>query len=1362
VAPTLAPAANQTTEEGALFHIATMTFSDPEFLDPLLNNTVSFTFDVDWGDGHSATGLLPSGVVNGSAGVPTTGTFDASHVYADDGVYTVTVTVHDDDGGSATQTFQVTVNNVAPVAVDDEASTTENAPVTKNVIANDTDAGILDVLSLKPGSAAIHSMFFGPPASPTPVVGTTTPATVTEDGNEITFDPGTDFDFLAVGETATALVTYVVQDDATPPGEDTGTLTITILGTNDAPEITLGVGDSDAKSLTESNVGLTTSGTLTVTDLDVTDEVNASVPTVVASGTAPVAGRPSNAALLAMMTVSPNPVIGSGQTTGTIDWTFDSQGQAFDYLPQGQTLILEYTIRVTDSQGATDNHVVTITITGTNDPPVAHAGGPYTIAEGGSLVLDASLTTDPDTSPLFYLWDVNGDNNFNDATGVNPTLTWAQLEAIGINNDGVRTVRVRVIDGLGGVSVASATLTITNTLPTVTTTGPYTVVEGGSLTLSGSATDPSSVDQANLVYVWYINVDDEAYTVASQSPTLTWAQLVALGVNDRYHGAYLARLRVFDDTGFGIADTTITVLNAPPTVTVDNATVTVDEGSLANNTGTFGDIGSDPVTITASVGSITQNDVTKTWSWSYTPADGPADSQTVTITATDSDDAETTTTFALVVNNVPPTVAADTATVTVDEGSPASNTGTYGDVGADTVTITASVGSITQNDIAKTWSWSYTPADGPADSQTVTITATDSDGAQTTATFQLIVNNVPPTVTVDDADVTVDEGSLANNTGTFGDVGADTVTITASVGSITQDDNAGTWSWSYTPADGPADSQTVTITATDSDGAQTTATFQLIVNNVPPTVTVDDAEVTVNEGSLASNTGTFGDVGADTVTITASVGSITQNDISKTWSWSYTPADGPDDSQTVTITATDSDGAVTTTTFSLVVNNVPPTVAATNATVTVAPGNPASNTGTFGDVGADTVTITASVGTITQDNNTETWSWSYTPAVGESQTVTITATDSDGAVSTTTFALVVTEDIVATIAGRHIFYNRSWFDRSPGFANGDPAANQYDDNAIATDKTPLLPGAGQATFANYTSYVRGINGIMIDIAGLAGTPTLADFSFKVGNNNTPSGWVTGPAPVSITVRPGAGVGGSDRVTLIWNDYDSANPSTTAVAKRWLEIRVLATANTGLVQSDVFYVGNAIGDTGLGNTTVVIVNPIDESAVRDNPRSTLSRAPITFPYDMNRDGLVNPTDQSIVRGNPMSGLSALRYIEIAAPSGPEGEGGTFAPATTSGGDGTFAPTMTLPAEGNFALTVTRSDDSQKASAKPEEPSNATDSLMAEFSDTDTTVWNMSEAWGTEKILREVASGRSVQVQEVDTLLETVLEELFAGP
>ena len=51
-------------------------------------------------------------------------------------------------------------------------------------------------------------------------------------------------------------------------------------------------------------------------------------------------------------------------------------------------------------------------------------------------------------------------------------------------------------------------------------------------------------------------------------------------------------------------------------------------------------------------------------------------------------------------------------------------------------------------------------------------------------------------------------------------------------------------------------------------------------------------------------------------------------------------------------------------------------------------------------------------------------------------------------------------------------------------------ASATDDEAIASDKVALLPGE-TATFANYTSYARGINGIMVDIADLASEPTLA-------------------------------------------------------------------------------------------------------------------------------------------------------------------------------------------------------------------------------------------------------------------------------
>lgn len=80
------------------------------------------------------------------------------------------------------------------------------------------------------------------------------------------------------------------------------------------------------------------------------------------------------------------------------------------------------------------------------------------------------------------------------------------------------------------------------------------------------------------------------------------------------------------------------------------------------------------------------------------------------------------------------------------------------------------------------------------------------------------------------------------------------------------------------------------------------------------------------------------------------------------------------------------------------------------------------------------------------------------------------------------------------VVGRHFFYNNSYFDTATL-----PNTDFTDHDAVAPGKTALMPG-GTATFANYTSYSLGINGIMIDIAGPPATPEAADFRFKVGND----------------------------------------------------------------------------------------------------------------------------------------------------------------------------------------------------------------------------------------------------------------------
>jgi hypothetical protein len=196
-------------------------------------------------------------------------------------------------------------------------------------------------------------------------------------------------------------------------------------------------------------------------------------------------------------------------------------------------------------------------------------------------------------------------------------------------------------------------------------------------------------------------------------------------------------------------------------------------------------------------------------------------------------------------------------------------------------------------------------------------------------------------------------------------------------------------------------------------------------------------------------------------------------------------------------------------------------------------------------------------------------------------------------------------------------------------------------------KEALLPGQ-TATFANYTSYSRGINGIMVDIDGLADPDALgaADFGFRVGNDNNPDGWAAAPAPQSITVRTVAGV---ERVTIIWadNDWTTPDPEPGAIAKQWLQVTVLATANTGLPGNDVFYFGNAVGDGG--NSTVdTIVNATDEIGARNHPHWFMDPAPIEDAYDYNRDQKVDATDQIIARNNQTFFLTDLNLITVPGP------------------------------------------------------------------------------------------------------------------
>ena len=276
--------------------------------------------------------------------------------------------------------------------------------------------------------------------------------------------------------------------------------------------------------------------------------------------------------------------------------------------------------------------------------------------------------------------------------------------------------------------------------------------------------------------------------------------------------------------------------------------------------------------------------------------------------------------------------------------------------------------------------------------------------------------------------------------------------------------------------------------------------------------------------------------------------------------------------------------------------------------------------------------------------------------------VAVTATDlvGNGSSDSTSNELRVDASVVA----RQIFYNNSYFDDpdrgftdddavAPAPAIVDPDSDEPAEWVDELGKTALLPGQS-AGFQNYTSYSRGINGIMIDIAGLpssslsaTNSPATSDFEFHIGNDNSPDGWKSSfdsldPVPLpTVSVRPGAGQDSSDRVTLTWPD--------NAIENTWLQITVRATAATGLTSDDVFYFGNAIGDAG-NSPTGTSVNVFDFAGVRDHHHNAFTPAPIHDRFDFNRDRNVNVHDLEVVKNNNTNPFNDLNLIAVPLPPG----------------------------------------------------------------------------------------------------------------
>ncbi|MFS1499204.1 VCBS domain-containing protein [Vibrio splendidus] len=309
-----------------------------------------------------------------------------------------TTTVQTSDGGEQVITVTIIGTDDAAVATDDSGSVTEDIDVDDitNQLVTSGQIVITDVDSDTPTFSADGEFN---------LVGSTNDSqlgvlSIEPDGAWTYVVNNDDVQYLDDDEFVTEVYTVTASDGTTSE------VTITINGADDPSDITVGEGDSDTGEVTEDvdvdqeSNNLTTSGTLTITDVDDND-VAAFEP----NGTFNPEGSTNDTAL-GMLTI-----------TDDGEWTYVVDNDNVQYLDDDEFITEIYTVTAID--GTTSE--VTITINGADDP------SEITVGEGDSDMGEVTedVYVDPESNDLMATGTLTiTDVDANDVAAFQPNGTF--------------------------------------------------------------------------------------------------------------------------------------------------------------------------------------------------------------------------------------------------------------------------------------------------------------------------------------------------------------------------------------------------------------------------------------------------------------------------------------------------------------------------------------------------------------------------------------------------------------------------------------------------------------------------------------------------------------------------------------------------------------------------------------------------------------------------------------------------------------------------------------------------------------------------------------------------------------------------
>ncbi|MCB0166104.1 MAG: PKD domain-containing protein [Anaerolineae bacterium] len=469
-----------------------------------------------------------------------------AHTYADNGVYNVSLTVTDKDGGTSSVSTTATVNNVNPTAsAGGPYRTTINLPVNLNGSGSDVAADTLtfawdlnnDGTFETPGQNVVNTWA-------TPGVKTVSLRVTDDDGGSATSTTTVD-----VGSPPIAVA------GGPYTGSENVAITLNGSGSSDPDgdpityRWTFGDGSPAANGAVVNHTYVDNGAyvaTLTVTDNRggvATSQANVTITN--AAPTANISG-PTNGDEGEDITFDGRGSSDPGPNdTLSYNWDFGDGGTAsgptasHQYRDNGR---FDVTLTVTDKDGASDSTSISITIN--NVAPTANAGGPYggddEAPAGVTIVFDGSGSSDPGVDDtLTYQWTF-GDGSPPD-TG--PVVSHTYLDS------GSYTVRLTVSDDDGDTNTDTILVVINNLPPTADAGGPYDTTVDTPVELTGSGSDiPADLP---LTYEWDLD-NNGTFETAGQTVDFT----------ESTTGTYTIVLRVSDDDGGSTTASTTVQVNS--------------------------------------------------------------------------------------------------------------------------------------------------------------------------------------------------------------------------------------------------------------------------------------------------------------------------------------------------------------------------------------------------------------------------------------------------------------------------------------------------------------------------------------------------------------------------------------------------------------------------------------------------------------------------------------------------------------------------------------------------------------------------------------------------------------------------------